>query len=106
MFWDVRGRSGTFVDVPCETVTWPFQLERRKQRATDSPTMATISKSVARKTRAPKVTTSKEYGKGKGKKAGAQAPPPPRKAPGKSIAALEQRPGDPTSRFNSQYRLA
>ena len=41
MFWDVLGRFGTFWDVcgrPCETVTWPFQLERRKQRATNSPT--------------------------------------------------------------------
>ena len=62
-FWDVLGRFGTFADVPCETVTWPFQLERRKQRATNSPTK-------------------------------------------RPFAALEQRPGDPTARFNSGHRLA
>ena len=35
------------------------------------------------KGKAPKVVNSKEYGKGKANTAGAQAPPPPKKAPGK-----------------------
>ena len=50
-----------FFWTPCETVTWPFQLERRKQRATDSPTMATKRKSDL-KGKAPKVVKSKGSG--------------------------------------------